>query len=184
LARALGAPGAPSQNERREPLWSVLGGGTRPSRVLPKVLLAMAFGGLLTAGAGCGESEGIAAGATVTAYVEAPLCAGAKRELAREGGRAGDVRVHAVCLPSVARGERTDLARVGANARRATEDSATVGYLEPPTIPSFSRPIVEAASIAVLRTSSGKTAMASLLAAIRDADDSSSLRDQVRQTLN
>ena len=120
----------------------------------------------------------------MTAYVEAPLCAGAKRELGTQDGRAGEVRVRAVCLASVDSGGRTELAKVGANARRATEDSATVAYLEPPTTPSFSRPIVEAANIAVIRTRSGKAAMDRLLGAIRDADDSSSLRDQVRKTLN
>ncbi len=185
MGRALGGSGAPSQNERREPLWSVLGGGTRPSlRALPRVLLAVGFSALLAAAVGCGESGGVAAGATVTAYVEAPLCAEAERELAKEGGQAGDVRVRAVCLERVDDGKRLDLATVGANARRATEDSAAVGYLEPPVTPSFSRPIVEAANIAVVRTSSGKTAMAQLLHAIAEADDSSPLRDQVRQNLN
>jgi hypothetical protein len=185
LGRALGGSGGPSQNERREPLWSVLGGATRPSlRALPKVLVVAAFSALLVAGVGCGEGEGVEAGATVVAYVEAPLCAGAKRELAKDGGRAGEVRVDAVCLQSVEAGKRLDLAAVGANARRATEDSAAVGYLEPPRTPSFSRPIVEAANIAVIRTSSGKTAMAQLLQAIADADDSNPLRDQIRETLN
>jgi hypothetical protein len=133
---------------------------------------------------GCGESEGVAAGATVAAYVEAPLCAEAERELAKEGRRAGEVRIRAVCLESVDSGQGTDLAQVGTNARRATEDSASVGYLELPVTPSFSRPIVEAANIAVIRTSSGKTAMAQLLRAIAEADDSSSLRDSVRKNLN
>jgi len=116
--------------------------------------------------------------------VEAPLCAEAARELAREGGRAGDLRVRAVCLERADDGERLDLAAVGANARGATEDSSTVAYIEPPITPSFSRPIVEAANIAVIRTSSGKAAMTQLLRAIEEADDSSSLRDQVRQALN
>jgi hypothetical protein len=158
--------------------------GTRPSRALPKVVLAAGVSALLVGGVGCGEGEGVAAGATVTAYVEAPLCAGAERELASEGGRAGDVRVRAVCLGRVDDGKRLDLAAVGANARRATEDSAAVGYLEPPVTPSFSRPIVEAANIAAIRSSSGEAAMAQLLRAIGEADDSGSLRDQVRQTLN
>jgi hypothetical protein len=146
-------------------------------------LLVCMAGALLVAGAGCGGSEGVAGGATVSAYAEAPLCAGAKRELAREGGRAGDLRIRLVCLKRVDGGQRTNLAQVGANARRATEDSAAVGYLEPPVSPSFSRPIVEAASIAVIRSSSGKAAMSQLLQAIAAADDSSSLRDQVRKAL-
>jgi len=138
---------------------------------------------LLLAGVGCGESEGVAAGATVTAYVEAPLCAGAKRELASQGGRAGDLNVRAVCLGPVDDGGRLDLAAIGANARRATEDSATVAYFEPPSEPSFSRPIVEAATIAVVRTNSGEDAMAQLLRAITEADDSNSLRESVRSSL-
>jgi hypothetical protein len=89
-----------------------------------------------------------------------------------------------VCLGRVDDGKRLDLAAVGANARRATEDSTTVGYLEPPVTPSFSRPIVEAAGIAVIRTNSGKAAMAQLLHAIAEAGDSASLRDAVRKTLN
>jgi hypothetical protein len=158
--------------------------GTRPSRALSRVALALAVSILLAGGVGCGEDEGVAAGATVTAYVEAPLCAGAERELAREGARVGEVRVRAVCLKSTGAGKRLDLATVGANARRATEDSATVAYVEPPATPSFSRPIVEAANIAVIRSKSGKVAMDRLLDAIRDADVSASLRDHVRRTLN
>ena len=163
---------------------SVLGGHARLSRVLSKIVLAAGTGVLLVAGAGCGEGEGVSAGATVAAYVEAPLCAGAKRELAKEGGRAGNLRVRAVCLPGVDDDKRVDLAQVGANARRATEDSAAVAYLEPPTTPSFSRPVVEAAGIAVIRTDSGEAAMAQLLRAIAEADTSSSLRDDVRKNLN
>jgi hypothetical protein len=120
----------------------------------------------------------------VTAYVEAPLCAEAKRELASQGGRAGDLNVRAVCLERADEGKRLDLATVGASARQATEDSAAVGYLELPVTPSFSRPIVEAANIAVVRTSSGKAAMAKLLRAIVEAADSDSLRDSVRKNLN
>jgi hypothetical protein len=159
-----------------------LGGGTGPSITLPKVVLAIAVGAVFVGGVGCGESEGVEAGATVTAYVEAPLCTGAKRELAREGGRAGDVRVRAVCLGRVADGKRLNLAAVGTNARRATEDSATVGYIELPTTPSFSRPIVEAAGIAVIRGTSGQAAMERLLNAIAEAG-SGSLRDTVRKNL-
>jgi hypothetical protein len=117
------------------------------------------------------------------AYVEAPLCAGAKRELASEGGRAGSARVRIACLASTDAGKRLDLATVGANARRATEDSATVGYIEVPVTPSFSRPIVEAANIAVISDSSGAAAMRSLLGAIREAGDSGSLRESVRKAV-
>jgi len=155
--------------------------GTHASCLLPKVALVTAIGALLVAGVGCGAEEGVAAGATVAVYVEAPLCAGAKRELVGEGSRAGSVRVRAVCL-AAADGNRENLATIGANARRATEDSATVAYLEPPVTPSFSRPIVEAANIAVVRSDSGQAAMKRLLDAIGEAG-SGSLRDSVREAL-
>jgi hypothetical protein len=116
------------------------------------------------------------------AYVEAPLCAGARRELVGEGSRAGSVRVRAVCLAAAADGNRQNLATIGADARRASEDSATVAYLEPPVTPSFSRPIVEAANIAVIRDGSGQVAMKRLLGAIGEAG-SGSLRDSVREAL-
>lgn len=166
----------------RRPRFS-LGRWVGPSLIKRKGVLAAAISALLVAGVGCGESEGVAAGATVTAYVEAPLCSGAQGELAKAGGRAGEVRVRVVCLASVDSGSRVDLAQVGANARRATEDSTTVGYLEPPTTPSFSRPIVEAANIAAIRMRSGQTAMAQLLHAIGDANTSASLRNEVRKNL-
>jgi hypothetical protein len=146
-------------------------------------MVAAAICGLLIAGAGCGEQAGVSDDAVVAVYVEAPLCAGAERELASEGRRAGSVRVRAVCLPSAREGARVSLAAVGANARRASEDSATVAYLEAPTTPSFSRPIVEAAAIPVLRNSSGSAAMARLLGAIRTAD-ADSLRESIRESLN
>jgi hypothetical protein len=103
--------------------------------------------------------------------------------LAKEGGRAGSVRVRLVCLASADSGKRLNLATIGANARRATEDSATVGYVEAPITPSFSRPIVEAANIAVIRDTSGAAAMGYLLGAIRGAGDSGSLRESIRKSL-
>jgi hypothetical protein len=147
-------------------------------------MLAATACALLVAGAGCGEGEGVAEGATVTAYVAAPLCDEAKRELEREGARAGDVRVRILCLPSVESGGRLALATVGANARHATEDSTTVGYLEAPSSAArFSRPILEEAGIASIDGSSGKAAMTRLLSAIREADPSS-LRESVREAVS
>jgi hypothetical protein len=86
-------------------------------------------------------------------------------------------------LKRVDDGKRLDLAAIGASARRATEDSATAGYIERPITPSFSRPIVEAAGIAVIRGSSGAMAMRELLGAIGEADDSNPLRESVRNSL-
>jgi hypothetical protein len=131
---------------------------------------------------GCGAA-GVSKGATVNAYVEAPLCAGAEAALAHGGGAAGDVHVHAVCLPAADRGARLDLAAAGANARRASEDSTTIAYLQAPgPADRFSQTILESAGIATVKSSSGAAAMARLLRLVAEAD-SSSLRDSVREAL-
>lgn len=163
---------------------SVLGGGTRRSLVLRNAGLAVSCA-LLLALAGCGGGEGASEGATVTAYADAPLCAGAKQELRSHGGEAGDLHVRVACLPRSRNGRSLDLATLGANARRATEDSTTVGYLEAsdPRAARFTRPILESASIAWISRSSGKAAMTKLLQAIEDAD-TGSLRESVRETLH
>lgn len=139
---------------------------------------------LLVAGAGCGGTEGVDDGGTVTAYVVQPLCAEAERELKREGGRAGDLHVKAVCLPSGNERGKLNLSAIGANARRAIEDSTAVAYLEPPepAAARFTHPILESAEIAWISTRSGSTVMADLLRMIRESD-SSSLRESVRQAL-
>jgi hypothetical protein len=126
----------------------------------------------------------VASGAVVSVYVVSPLCAEAKRELARAGGEAGDVRVRAVCLPS-AEGKRLDLATIGANARHATEDSTAVGYIGDPTFAAtrFSAPILEAAGIPQLSEIPGGPAMKKLLEAIRRANTSGSLRESVHDEL-
>jgi hypothetical protein len=178
---------------------SVLGGGTRPSSVLRKTkegageslrwaaraastAAIVVCGGLLVVGCG---SSGVSKGATVTAYVEAPLCDAAKGELAKHGGRAGDLRVRAVCLPSPHAAKKLSLATLGANARRATEDSTAVAYLEAPD-PKASRfvhPVLETAEVPWISASSGKAAMSRLLTLIPDAD-SGSLRESLREELN
>jgi hypothetical protein len=163
---------------------SVLGGVTGPSLVLPKAKVAAA---LVLAAAiavvGCGEA-GVAEDATVTAYVAAPLCADAELELSRARGRVGELRVEAVCLPNPRRPGKLDLATIGANARRATEDSTSVAYLEAfdPPANRFSEPILESAELAGIYRSSGEKAMARLLRAI-EAWDSGSLRESVRDSL-
>jgi hypothetical protein len=116
--------------------------------------------------------------------VAAPLCGDAEGELERERGRAGDVRVLVVCLPAVERGGRLSLAVVGANARRATEDSTAVGYLEPPgPAVRFSRPVLESAGIAPVVAESGRAAMSRLLGALGEAGDGASLREEVADAL-
>lgn len=145
--------------------------------------------------AGCG-SEGAAADAVLRVYVSAPLsgadaaggerfCAEARAALDRARGRAGDFRVRATCLDSASGGERWRLAAVGANARRATEDTAAVAYLgEPePRAARFSLPILEAAGIAQVTGGSGAAAMESVLAALGDAGGSADPRDAVASAL-
>src|SRR5262249_2276399 len=124
------------------------GGGTRP----PALLLATFFVGRALLGAGgCGAAGGGAGGAVGAGGAGGPLggpeaaagkafCAGAQAALARAGGRAGDVRLRLTCLDDAAASRSASngaepeekawsLAAVGANARRASEDSATIAYL-------------------------------------------------------
>ncbi|MGA8745596.1 MAG: hypothetical protein WB507_07005 [Solirubrobacterales bacterium] len=134
--------------------------------------------------AGCGGTAGVVgSGATVSVYVISPLCAAARRQLARRGGRVGKVGVRAICLPNPNAAGRLSLATIGADARRATEDSSTIGYLEPPdpAAARFSRPILESAAIASIRSSSGNRAMERLLGAIRESPSAS--RASVRAAL-
>ncbi|HUC08340.1 MAG TPA: hypothetical protein VMR96_09635 [Solirubrobacterales bacterium] len=121
----------------------------------------------------------------MTAYVEAALCASAKQELAKHDGRAGDLRVQAVCLSSPHGAKKLNLATLGANARRATEDSTTVVYLEAPDprAARFTHPILETAEVPWISKNSGAAAMAHLLKLIESAD-SGSLRKSLREALN
>jgi hypothetical protein len=132
---------------------------------------------------GCGE-EGAAAGATVRVYVSAPLrgpeagkarrlCDEAREQATQGKGRDGhELRV--LCLDASGDGGGWTLAQVGANARRATEDSATVAYVgEPePVAREQSRPIVEAAGIAELGGLSGREAVAKVVRAMEEGDAS------------
>lgn len=144
------------------------------------VLVAAAVTGV----GGCGEG-GAEAGARVTVYVSAPLsgaeaaagkrlCEGARGEAARVGGKVEDLELAVVCLDAAGDGGRWTLAQVGANARRATEDSTTVAYVgEPdPRARKQSRPIVDAAEIAELSEFSGEAAVKAVIAAIREGDAS------------
>lgn len=122
---------------------------------------------------GCGEG-GASAGAAVSVYAVAPLCSEAKKG----AGRAGDLVVRVVCLPAVEAGGEADLAAAGANARRASEDSTSVAFLEAPgPAARFSQSIVEAAGIAWLETSSGSAAMHRIRGAVEG--DGSSPREKV-----
>jgi hypothetical protein len=119
---------------------------------------------------GCGGEGGIADDANVSVYVVAPLCAEAEEELARHGVQAGDLRVRAVCLPSDESSQKLDLAQIGANARRATEDHATIAYIGERTRAAsrFSEPILEAADIPQYAGMSGALAMRELLRGLEE----------------
>jgi len=127
---------------------------------------ALAVVCIATVAAGCSEAGEVASGATVTAYVAAPLCAEAERELAKRGRQAGDVRVRVTCLPSAESDGKLDLATIGANARRATQDSSAIAYVGERTKAAtrFSAPILEAAGIRQLSDMSGAEAMRKILA--------------------
>ncbi|HEX3736267.1 MAG TPA: hypothetical protein VHV53_01900 [Solirubrobacterales bacterium] len=132
--------------------------------------------------AGCGGGD--AAGATVSVYVAAQLCAGAKAELASHGATAGHFKVAARCLaPSARAGGGVDLAMAGANSRRATEDSSTVATLEAPgPANKFTRSILEAAGIPLVTAASGRQGMNRIIKAVEGAG-SSGVRGSVREAL-
>jgi ribonuclease HII len=137
------------------------------ARALGLALLALA-----PLAAGCGGG-GASAGATVSIYAAAPLC----RE-AGKGAHAGDLVVRVVCLPPVEQGGEADLAAAGADARRATEDSTSVAYLEAPgPAAEFGRTVVESADIAWIETNSAAAAMHRILEALEG--DGSSPRQAV-----
>jgi hypothetical protein len=156
--------------------------GSLPVSRLPTLVLLCALLGPAALVVGCGEG-GVAGGATVSVYVTKPLCAAAGGELEKEGKRVGEVRVRIVCLPPVQRHGRADLATAGANARRATEDSTAVAFLEA-TGPAakFTESIVQAANIAWLESNDGATAMHRVLKAL--GDNPSSPRSDVRESLS
>lgn len=146
---------------------------------LPVIAIALlAAAGLVS---GCGES-GAEEGAKLTVYASAPLrgaeatvgkkfCAEA-RDAARQSGSPGGFELRVVCLDASGTDGRWTLAQVGANARRATEDSATVAYLGEPELAARrqSQPIIEAAGIAALGGLSGEAAMTEVAKAIEEGD--------------
>jgi hypothetical protein len=122
--------------------------------------------------AGCGGSD--SAGAKVNVYVAAPLCAGAKQELASHGATAGHFTVAVRCLaPSERAGGGVDLATDGSNSRRATADSSAVAALEPPGRGArFTRAILGSAEIPLVTSPDAKRGMSRILTAIEGAGDS------------
>lgn len=154
---------------------SVLGGVTGPS-------LSLASAGIVLAVlAGCGGGTEVESGAEVHVYVSGPLCAEAKQALARKGAEVGGVSVRALCLPEAgSKGRRLDLARAGADARRATEDSTAVAFLAAPGPEgSFTEPILEEAQIALVADRSGGAAMTEVLKRLEARPSGESPREAV-----
>ena len=149
---------------------------------------------LLVAGvAGCGEEEGVADGASVTAYVEQPLCDKGAYVAVVQNESGDGIGLKFVCLPSargaglsqgVGGGRQVDLATAGANARRATEDATAVVYIAPddPGVGRFTHPILEAAGIGWLTAETRREAIGRLSKLLFEAD-MSSLRADVREAL-
>jgi hypothetical protein len=154
----------------------------RIRRVLPTGVAALVAAALGLIVAGCGGSD--ASGATVSVYVAAPLCAGAKAGLASHGATAGHFKVAVRCLaPSETAGGGVDLATAGSNSRRATQDTSAVATLEPPgPATKFTRAILESAEIPLVTSASAETGLKRILKAIEGAG-SSSVRGSVQSAL-
>lgn len=148
-------------------------------RLAALLLLLLGLAGMA---AGCGGEGGLGDDATATVYVSAPLrgdeaqagralCDEA-REQASQGKGGEEPALRVVCLDAAGSDGRWTLARVGANARRATEDSTTIAYLgEPdPRAARQSHPILDAAGIAAIDGLDGREAIAQVRAALREAD--------------
>lgn len=130
--------------------------------------------------AGCGGEEGVEEGATVSVYAAAPQCAGAERDLERFGGRAGELRVRLICLEPAEANGRLDLATVGANARRAVEDSSSVAYVAAagPAL-RFIEPVLDEAEVPLFNAQSGATSMGEILDLLASWDSSEGPRETV-----
>jgi hypothetical protein len=143
---------------------------------LPALFLVV-FVVLAMVAVGCGEG-GPASGATVSVYVPARLCGEARAALRKKGWSAGDLKIRLACFPPVEKRGGVDLGAAGADARRATEDSTSVAYLEAPgPAARFSQSIVESADLAWIETDSATAAMHRILTALEG--DSSSPRKAV-----
>jgi hypothetical protein len=124
---------------------------------------------------GCGEEGGASGDAVVTVYVSSPdrvLCDEA-REQASQGKGGEEPKLRVVCLDASGPSGEWTLTQVGANARRATEDSTTVAYVGEPDRKARrqSQPILEAAGIAAFGSANGREAVAEVRAALKEADD-------------
>jgi hypothetical protein len=143
-------------------------------------VLAAAILGIGIVGCGGGASDG----ATVSVYVGASLCKGAKGELAAHGASAGHFKVAARCLkPSRREGGGVDLAIDGSNSRRATSESSAVATLEAPGPGNeFTHSILESAGIPLVTSASGGRAMKRVIEAVEGAGGSG-VRSKVQEAL-
>lgn len=159
-----------------------------------RALGALLLAALAVGGAGCGEEGGAADGATVTVYVSAPLRgdeggAGRRlcdeaREQASQGKGDDELKLRIVCLDASGPGGRWTLAKVGTNARQATEDSTSIAYIGEPDQKARrqSQPIVDAAGVAEVGGLPGRQAISQIQAALRESD-SDDPRDAVLNAL-
>jgi len=101
------------------------------------VLAALLAAAALMPGCGSGGASGPE---TLSVYVSVPLhgpraadgtaiAAGAKRALRRAGGRVRGIRIRAVYLDDTGGGPGWSMVATAANARRAAEDSAAIGFI-------------------------------------------------------
>jgi hypothetical protein len=139
---------------------------------------------LAVTAAGCGE-EGAEEDAMLTVYVSGPLRGpetkqGQRRcdeawdaaRIEREAEEARWVRV--ICLDATGPEGKWTLAKVGANARRATEDSTAIAYIGEPdrAARSQSRAIVEAAGMVEFGVTGGRQAIEEVFTALQEEDAS------------
>jgi branched-chain amino acid transport system substrate-binding protein len=130
-------------------------------------LLAVLVAGAALAAAGCSASDGAKVEGPVTVYVSLPLTGpraadgrdaadGARLALEQAGAKAGELEVRAEYLDD-ADGAAWDPAAVGANARRAAQDSGAAAYIgeldSQPTRASM--PITNDAGIAQISPGAG-----------------------------
>ena len=141
--------------------------------------IALGVGACVVLG-GCGSASGVEEGAEVTVYAEAGLCREAQALVERSPEVEG-VTVGVSCLsPTKEGGGEVDLAAVGADARRAVEDSTSVAYLAPRgPANEYSEPILDEAEIALIRDSSGSRALQKVLNALDSRDDDEAPRAAV-----
>jgi hypothetical protein len=146
------------------------------------VAISLALVAAMIGAAGCGGS-GVAEGATVRVYLGVDLCADAQWELAGPVGESSNLEIEALCVRPAESGGHLSLATIGANARRATEDSAAIAFVESRGPANrFARTIVEEAGIAYVVDDSGSSAAKRIVKAVEEAG-SGSLRDGVRDAL-